>query len=217
MDSFSYPNTHLTNPTLAPEAPRMKLEPKQTLYFTGDRAESLFQIKKGMIRFYMTTPEGRSITVRHLVPGDYFGEEALAKGIRQDTAEALTRVETELISPEYLNQSTLNSVIASLSEQMRRVMNYEYHLQQGTLKQRIARYLCALTETPLAYEGDDGNFTLSVTHSFIAEGTSATRESVSALISELSSEGLIASGYAKITLLDMDALQALVDEPIAFL
>lgn len=216
MDSFTYPNSHISSPALTPEAPKLRLEPKQTLYFTGDRAESLFQMKKGMIRFYMTTPEGRSITVRHLVPGDYFGEEALTQGIRQDTAEALTKVETELISPDYLTQQALSNVINSLSEQMRRVMNYEYHLQQGTLKQRIARYLCALTETPLAYE-TNGKFTLSVTHSFIAEGTSATRESVSALISELSSEGLIASGYAKITLLDMDGLQELLDEPIAFL
>jgi CRP-like cAMP-binding protein len=47
---------------------------------------------------------------------------------------------------------------------------------------------------------------ISATHELIAEGTASTRESVSKIITELRSEGLIESGYRSIVLLDTDML-----------
>ena len=47
---------------------------------------------------------------------------------------------------------------------------------------------------------------VSATHELIAEGTASTRESVSKIITELRSEGLIESGYRSIVLLQPDEL-----------
>jgi hypothetical protein len=47
---------------------------------------------------------------------------------------------------------------------------------------------------------------ISATHELVAEGTASTRESVSKIITELRAEGLIASGYRSITLVDREEL-----------
>jgi len=152
------------------------------------------------------TPEGRILTVRHVMPGDFFGEEAFMDGRREEIAEALTNAQVEAIDPALINHGDLMTITQSLSRQMQRLMDYEYHLQTGDLRQRVARYLISLSETPLAAENGDGYMVVSATHELIAEGTASTRESVSKIITELRSEGLIESGYRSIVLLRPDEL-----------
>jgi CRP-like cAMP-binding protein len=147
------------------------------------------------------TPEGRILTVRHVMPGDFFGEEAFMDGRREEIAEALTNAHVEAIDPALINHGDLMTITQSLSRQMQRLMDYEYHLQTGDLRQRVSRYLISLSETPLAAENADGYMVVSATHELIAEGTASTRESVSKIITELRSEGLIESGYRSIVLL----------------
>jgi CRP-like cAMP-binding protein len=184
---------------------------KQTLYHSGDPAQSVFRVRDGLIRITRMTPEGRVLTVRHVMPGDFFGEEAFMHGNREEIAEALTNAQIEAIDPELINHGDLMTITQSLSKQMQRLMDYEYHLQTGDLRQRVARYLLKLADTPLAAGDDAGRQVISATHELIAEGTASTRESVSKIITELRSEGLIESGYRSITLLDQLELQAISD------
>jgi CRP/FNR family transcriptional regulator, LitR-dependent transcriptional activator len=157
------------------------------------------------------TPEGRTLTVRHVMPGDFFGEEAFVNSRREEIAEALTNAQIEAIDPQLINHADLMMITQSLSNQMQRLMDYEYHLQTGDLRQRVARYLLKLGETPLATTGENGYITVSATHELIAEGTASTRESVSKIITELRSEGLIESGYRNIVLLKPDELEEIAE------
>ena len=195
------------------EAPTQTLsfQRKQTLYHSGDAAQSVFRVRDGLIRITRMTPEGRVLTVRHVMPGDFFGEEAFMHGQREEIAEALTNAQIEAIDPELINHGDLMTITQSLSNQMQRLMDYEYHLQTGDLRQRVARYLIQLADTPLAAKDEAGRYVISATHELIAEGTASTRESVSKIITELRSEGLIESGYRSITLLDSLELQAIAD------
>lgn len=191
------------------EAPSqtLRFQRKQTLYHNGDPAQSVFRVRDGLIRITRMTPEGRILTVRHVMPGDFFGEEAFMDARREEMAEALTNAQVEAIDPQLINHSDLMTITQSLSRQMQRLMDYEYHLQTGDLRQRVARYLMSLSETPLATENDEGRTVVSATHELIAEGTASTRESVSKIITELRSEGLIESGYRSIVLLDTNTLE----------
>jgi len=184
----------------------LSFQRKQTLYHNGDLAQSVFRVRDGLIRITRMTPEGRILTVRHVMPGDFFGEEAFMSGRRSEIAEALTNAQIEAVDPEMINHSDLMTITQSLSHQMQRLMDYEYHLQTGDLRQRVARYLMKLAETPLSTTNDAGYSVISATHELIAEGTASTRESVSKIITELRSEGLIESGYRSIVLLDTDSL-----------
>lgn len=184
----------------------LRFQRRQTLYHNGDPAKSVFRVRDGLVRITRMTPEGRVLTVRHVEPGDFFGEEAFTEGRRDEMAEALTSTDIEAIDPALINHSDLFAITQSLSRQMQRLMDYEYHLQTGDLRQRVARYLLQLSATPLARSDENGRLLVSATHELIAEGTASTRESVSKIITELRSAGLIESGYRSIVITDSDAL-----------
>ncbi len=184
----------------------IRLERRETLYLNGDPAHSVFRVRDGLIRIARMTPEGRTLTVRHLIPGDFFGEEALTAGKRNEVAEALTTVSIDAIDPERIQAGHLIPITQSLSDQMRRLMDYEYHLQTGNLRSRVAHYLLLLAKTPLAGTDANGQAYVAATHELIAEGTASTRESVSKIITELKGEGLIRPSYGSIVLLDRDGL-----------
>jgi CRP-like cAMP-binding protein len=130
---------------------------------------------------------------------------------REEIAEALTPAQIEAIDPQHINHTDLIKITRSLSQQMQRLMDYEYHLQTGDLRQRVARYLLKLAETPLCSVNDEGYQVVSATHELLAEGTASTRESVSKIITELRAEGLIESGYRSITLLRPDELAEIAE------
>lgn len=177
-----------------------------TLYLYGDRADSLYRLVDGMIRVGRLTPDGNVATVRHVLPGDFFGEEALIVAPRGATAEALTDATVVAFDPSYIDEPDLRVVMGSLSRQLQNLMDYGYHLQSGGLRQRVARYLTWLAGTPLGGRDDDGRIAIGVTHEMLAEGTGSTRESVSKIITELRSEGWIESGYRSIIVLDEGSL-----------
>jgi CRP/FNR family transcriptional regulator, LitR-dependent transcriptional activator len=184
---------------------------RQTLYHNGDPANSVYRVRDGLVRITRMTPEGRVMTVRHVLPGDYFGEEAFTDGQREEIAEALTNARIEAIDPAMINHGALIEITRSLSHQMQRLMDYEYHLQTGDLRQRVARYLLDLAETPLGGRDGHGRTVVAATHELLAEGTASTRESVSKIITDLRQEGLIGSGYRNVTLLDVEELRAIAD------
>ena len=50
----------------------------RTIFSQGDRADSLFYIRKGQIKISVTSAEGKEAIVAHLTDGDFFGEGCLA-------------------------------------------------------------------------------------------------------------------------------------------
>jgi CRP/FNR family transcriptional regulator, LitR-dependent transcriptional activator len=201
----------MTAPVTANRQHAMRYRRGQTVYYEGDPALSLFRVESGLIRIAKLTPRGRVLTVRHVLPGDYFGEEALTKNWRDHQVEALTDATVIPVDPNGIQGESLSLVTRSLSDQLQRVMAYEYHLQIGDLRQRVARYLLELSKTPLGGTDDSGNLFVRATHELIAEGTSSTRESVSKIVTELRSEGLVQSGYRRITLLNTPQLEQMAE------
>jgi CRP-like cAMP-binding protein len=189
----------------------MRYRRGQTVYYEGDPALSMFRVESGLVRIAKLTPKGRVLTVRHVLPGDFFGEEALTKQWRDHQVEALTDATLVPVDPANISVENMTSVTKSLSEQLQRVMAYEYHLQIGDLRQRVARYLLQLAQTPLGGTDESGQRFVRATHELIAEGTSSTRESVSKIITELRADGFVQSGYRRITLLNVPALEDIAE------
>lgn len=201
----------MTPETINAPSQSLRLNRKQSLFHPGDSAQSIFRVQKGLVRITKMTPEGRTLTVRHLEPGDFFGEEALNGNNRIDLAEALTSAQIEAIDPSLINGSDLMIITQSLSAQMKRLMDYEYHLQAGELRERVARYLVQLAKTPLAIPDENGQIMISATHELLAEGTASTRESVSKIVSDLRFEGIIETGYRNIILLNHEELEMIAE------
>lgn len=185
----------------------------QWVYSQGSLARTLFRIETGLLRLVKVTLKGRMLTVRHLLPGDYFGEEALEECQHQYGVEALTRALVIPLEPATLEVAQAVLILRNLSEQMSRAMQYGYHLQTGELKQRVVRYLLELADTPLGGEDGQNLLFVKVTHELIAEGTFSTRESVSKIITELREASFIESGYRQITLKNIDGLHQILAQP----
>ncbi|GEM47356.1 Crp/Fnr family transcriptional regulator [Deinococcus cellulosilyticus] len=180
-----------------------------TLYYTGDASPSLYRLEKGLLRAVRLTPQGRNLTVRHIQPGDIFGEEALHGLQRSHQVIALTDAVVHPIYPQELQGEALWEVLQSLSSQLQRVMNDGVHIQDGELRERIARYLLNLADSSLGGEDSEGVRFVRATHELIAEGTGATRESVSKLIGEMRDDGLLSPAYRCIALTNEADLRAI--------
>lgn len=192
--------------TLDTTALTLRYERRATLYLNGDPAQSVLRVRDGLVRITRVTPDGRTLTVRHVMPGDFFGEDALTDGEQSESTEALTPVSIDALDPERIEATNLMHIARSLSAQMGRLMDFGYHLQTGDLRSRVARYLLALAQTPLASREANGHVVVAATHELIAEGTASTRESVSKIITDLKGKGLVRPGYRSIALLDDDGL-----------
>nr|WP_246351239.1 helix-turn-helix domain-containing protein [Deinobacterium chartae] len=194
-----------------PHAP-LRFRRGQHVYVQGERALRLYRAETGLLRVVKVTPRGRVLTVRHVLPGDFFGEDALHGGTYQHQVEVLTRALVRILDPLTLGGPILQEVVRSLGEQLRRAMQHEYNLQTGDLKQRVVRYLLELADTPLGGEDRGNHLFVRATHELLAEGTASTRESVSKIMTELREAGLIESGYRHITLLNLEELSGLLSK-----
>ncbi len=183
-----------------------RLGRKEIVYLRGERAQTLYRLEEGLVRIVEFLPDGRLLTLRHVLPGDYFGEEALEGKAYRYTAEAMTEALVQGLDPGVMDHQALHQVAKNLARQMRRVHAYEAHLQTGELRARIARYLLFLADTPASARDGQGLY-VTVSHEEIADATASTRESVSKLLSDLRREGLLATAYRRVYLLDLAALE----------
>jgi CRP/FNR family transcriptional regulator, LitR-dependent transcriptional activator len=192
---------------LQPELSTRLVKRGQTLYYSGDSSASLYRLESGLMRALRLTAQGRNLTVRHIRPGDVFGEEALQGVVRAHQVIALTDAVLVPIYPQHLSHAELWDLTRSLSGQLQRMMNDGIHIQDGDLRERIARYLLNLADSTLGGAQVDGTRFVRVTHELIAEGTGATRESVSKLIGEMRDDGLLTPSYRCLTLIDEPRLR----------
>ncbi|GEM86972.1 MULTISPECIES: cyclic nucleotide-binding domain-containing protein [Meiothermus] len=183
-----------------------KVRRKEVIYRAGDPAEALYHLERGLVRIVEILPDGRQLTLRHVLPGDYFGEEALSERAYRYTAEALTEAAALAVDAKALSADELRSLAGSLASQMVQVQAYETHLQWGELRSRICRYLLYLASTAARGQDERGVF-VTASHEEIADATASTRESVSKLLSDLRHEGTLDTGYRKIYLANHSALE----------
>lgn len=183
-----------------------KVRRKEVIYRAGDRADGLYHLERGLVRIIEILPDGRQLTLRHVLPGDYFGEEALSERTHKYTAEALTDAAAFAVDPMIMSSDDLRSLAASLANQMVQVQAYETHLQWGELKSRICRYLLYLASTAAKGQDERGVY-VTASHEEIADATASTRESVSKLLSDLRHQGTLDTGYRKIYLVDRKTLE----------
>lgn len=188
--------------------PSLRLSRGDFVFRQGEQAATFYQMDTGLVRLLMTTLRGRVVTLRHVLPGDYFGEEALTEQrAHPHGAEALTSARILPLDPQALTAQDLLRVSRNLGDQLRRAMQSEVNLQSGDLRCRVVRYLLELVDTPLGAEDAENRLFVRATHELLAEGSGSTRESVSKIVTDLRDAGLIETGYRHLTLIDLAGLR----------
>ncbi len=184
----------------------------RVLFRPGDRAEHVYYLEDGWVRIYTPADGEGEITLAVVGPGEIFGEAAL-HGDREYGVYA------EVMSPGALylapGQKLLRVaarypevgalVVRLLTERLWRVQNWMKELRYQEVRPRLVRMLLNLMR-----EGERG-LEVALSHQDLAHLIGSTRETVTKILGELASAGLLELGYRKVIVRDPERLAALIE------
>lgn len=183
----------------------------QVIYTPAQPVSVLFIVKRGRVRLYRTTADGRSATNALLEPGAIFGEmEPLGLRMRSNWAEALEATELCLMSRAdvhellFTDPRIAHRIALSLSARIEELERRLTDLSCKTLGERVSATLCSLASR----HPDEP---IKLTHQQLAALVGASRERTTTALSELVRHDLIAVRRGKITVKRFDDLRRHAD------
>ncbi len=179
----------------------------------GEPGDALYLIADGQVKVVLVGEDGREVILSVLGPGSFFGEMSLLDD-EPRSAHVVAMSETLLLQlrREDFQARLRNSpevaigLMRELSRRLRRADDTIGSLALRDVHGRIAHLLLAMAE-----EEDGRQITRRLTHATLAQMIGASRETVSRAMRTLVTTGVIKVSRKDITLLQPDALRAIVD------
>jgi CRP/FNR family transcriptional regulator, cyclic AMP receptor protein len=185
--------------------------PNSIILYPG-RANAIYRVKSGLVRLHTMDDEGNSLTLRFVKPGEFFGEEALTGLERQHFAESVTESVVEMFDAKLVTPEIAMSLNSHLAAALNRSYVQISRLALKRLRSRMAAALLELSDTAVGAASPEGQLQVYATHDELAAAVGSVRETVTKVIGELSKEGMIDSGYGKITLRNLEGLRGVALE-----
>ena len=174
------------------------VERGEVFYTPMDLCETLFILKKGRVRVYKMTPEGREFTLAVLEDGTVFGEMAL-------TSQRLRNAYAEAMEPSNLSVMCRADVERLILEKPRvglqlvhllsdRLSTYETRLEDLGLKEvpaRLASLILLLIEDQGIRTSDGHKIPTRYTHQQLGTMIGANREAVTRAFTVLRETGAV--------------------------
>jgi CRP-like cAMP-binding protein len=179
----------------------------QVLFHEGDRADSLHLLAAGRVAVKVATPQGDTVILTVLGPGQVFGELALLASdpIRTASVTALEACETIALHRAQFDRLRATSpsvdrvLVAALSAQVARLSAHLLEVLFAPARARVLRRLLAL-----AQEFDGGIVRLTQEDLALMAGT--TRPTVNEILRDAEREGTVRLGRGRIEVLDVARL-----------
>ncbi len=168
----------------------------------------------GVIRVFVTAPDGRTMTIRYCRSGEILGAMSLFSDEFTEPATKQALVDTQLLklSPPKvrdLAQRDLRVARALLVELSERARNFVKEIPGtafATVRQRVARQLLDLASTH-QYDGDpDGELAVRITQQDLADEVGTVREVVVRALRQLRDAGAVRTERDQIVLVDLALL-----------
>lgn len=164
----------------------------------------------GVIRVFVTAPDGRTMTIRYCRPGELLGAMSLFSDpfIEPATKQALVDSELLAMSPSKvrgLAQRDLylaQALLVELSERARGFVKEIPGTAFATVRQRLARQLLDLASTQPHEESPDAELAVRITQQDLAAAVGTVREVVVRVLRELRDSGAIRTERERIVLLE---------------
>lgn len=195
----------------------IKTFPKNTILFSeGDQSDSFYIIRSGKVNVGINDEEGREVILSILGPGEYFGEIALMDG-EPRSAYVMTKEPSQLIIISKndfhellsLHPDIMMNLFRGLLKRFREANKKIESLALMDVYGRVARLLTHLAATS-GKKDDGGPADLSsedkvtinerLTHQEIANMVGASREMVSRVLKDLTTDGYISVEKKYITI-----------------
>ncbi|MEM7535628.1 MAG: Crp/Fnr family transcriptional regulator [Chloroflexota bacterium] len=174
-----------------------------------DIKRNIYILLEGKVNLVCPNPNGRRIVVSTLQPGAIFGDGALNQPFGSKVfAEARDDVKLWKIPED--NARTMATQYPILSwgllqtygERLLQVEDGMEDVAYKTLPERLANLLLDLND------GKEGELK-GISHQNLADHLGTYRETVSAILRDFKSQGLVQLGYRRITILDTETLEDL--------
>ncbi|WP_294657472.1 Crp/Fnr family transcriptional regulator [uncultured Ruminococcus sp.] len=203
-------NIHNDMKTLFDSLPYTKSFAKgEIIYHQGDIADSFYYIKKGKATVFMISPDGMEKTLNTAAKGELIGEGAFFDHKpRVSSAKAVTASELTIIDKKILldliqkNPPIAFELLEILATRIRLLTT---QLDSMTFMQADARIAKLLLDDMV-----DGK--VSLTHEEIALTVGVSRITVTKALSRLSAQGILATHYRGIKILDKAGLEKICGE-----
>lgn len=187
------------------------------LYLQGDECQSLYAVKSGSFRRFISNADGTEQTIGFYLPGELMGLDSLQYGRFTCSTIALETGAVCEVPLSRLNE--LCAEIPGLQVQMMRILGKEIAddhdkivlLGHRTAKERTATFLLMLSRRYGALGFSNTAFNLSMRRQDIANFLGLTIETVSRQLAELSKQGIITVKQRGVQINDLDLLNAIVE------
>jgi CRP/FNR family transcriptional regulator, cyclic AMP receptor protein len=185
-------------------AVRRKIPAWSVIHREGEEAPHLELVVSGIVRAFVSAPDGRTMTVRYCRPGALLGVMSLfIPGFAMPgSVQALADAEVLALSPGVARRAAAQDVRvtrAFLGEQSERAISFLYEVPGSafaTVRQRVARHLL-----DLASEGAP-ELVVSVSQQQLAEAVGTVREVVVRVLRELRTAGVVRTERNRIIIVD---------------
>ena len=198
---------------MAAAAPMRAYASGDLVYTPHQPLETLFILKKGRIRIFRLSSDGRALTTAIIEPGTIFGEMVIVGQQMHDSfAEALDEVMVCVMTRADVQRLLLGDVriAARISETLgRRLGELEQRLSDAVFKsapERVATTLVTLAGTQTSRALGRG-IQVRLTHEQLAALAATSRETTTKILNEYADQGLVSLGRGRITILDLDRIR----------
>jgi CRP/FNR family cyclic AMP-dependent transcriptional regulator len=176
--------------------------------------EYLELVVSGVIRVYVTAPDGRTMTIRYCRCGELLGAMSLFSEGFTEPATKQALVDTELLrmAPTTVRElarrdlRVASPLLVELSERAQGFVNEIPGTAFATVRQRVARQLLDLAAV---HDGDrepTGELVVRITQQDLADATGTVREVIVRTLRQLRDLGAVRTERDRIVLLDPAAL-----------
>jgi CRP/FNR family cyclic AMP-dependent transcriptional regulator len=177
----------------------------------GDTVPLIELVVSGLVRVFVTAPDGRTLTVRYCRPGALMGVFSVfvRPYVLPASAQALVDAEVLKISPIVARQLAARDgrvAMALLADLSERVQNFIAEIPGSaftTVRQRVARHLLDLASQRMSERGE---LVVFVSQRDLAEAVGTVREVVVRVLRELRQEGVVRTERDRILIVDPSRL-----------
>jgi CRP/FNR family transcriptional regulator, cyclic AMP receptor protein len=185
-------------------AVRLKIPASSVIHREGEGAPVLELVVSGLVRVFVTAPDGRTMTVRYCRPGALLGVMSLfiPKFALPAAVQALVDAELLALSPGVGRRAAARDIRvtqALLREQSERAISFLYEVPGSafaTVRQRVARHLL-----DLASEGGP-ELVVPISQQQLAEAVGTVREVIVRVLRELRTAGVVHTERNRIIIVD---------------
>jgi CRP-like cAMP-binding protein len=194
-----------------------RFEPNRLIFREGDESDTCYIVRSGHARAVREHTDGRTISLAHFGPGDFFGELAMFDDEhRSATVETLDEVEAIAILGADMRRLLREhpdiavKLVISLGRHLREANERLTRQSFQTVQSRVAGVLRDLVEQAHAEGAAERDVLVRITQADVAQLAGSSRESASRFLAVLERAGVVTQGRGRVTVHDPAALERYV-------